>query len=61
MTPNYDIFRRLPDGESIWIEAVHNLDHARRRLADLMKAEPGDYIVYDLSQREIVVEHPSHI
>ncbi|MFZ0969192.1 MAG: hypothetical protein WAN13_13040 [Candidatus Acidiferrales bacterium] len=50
----YDIFRKLPDGASIWIEAVQTLELARTRLANLVKTQPGDYIVYDLSRRQIV-------
>jgi hypothetical protein len=52
----YDIFRRLPDGGPIWIEAVRTLEAARARLAHLMKAQPGNYFVYDLSIDKIV-EH----
>jgi hypothetical protein len=50
----YDIFRKLPDGASIWIEAVQTLELARTRLSNLAKTQPGDYIVYDLSRRQIV-------
>ena len=55
----YDIFRRLPDGAAVWIEAVQNLEHARRRLLDLMNIEPGNYMVYDLSHSRVVAEGPS--
>lgn len=54
MSLTYDIFRKLPDGASIWIEAVQTLELARARLANLVKTQPGDYIVYDLSRRQIV-------
>jgi hypothetical protein len=53
----YDIFRKLPDGASIWIEAVQTLELARTRLANLVKTQPGDYIVYDLSRRQIVTSN----
>jgi hypothetical protein len=52
----YDIFRRLPDGGPIWIEAVQTLEGARARLTSLLAAQPGDYFVYDLFQSKIV-EH----
>jgi hypothetical protein len=56
VTLAYDIFRKLPEGQSIWIEAVQNLELAHVRLATLTKSEPGDYILYDLSRRLIVAE-----
>ena len=54
MKVTYDIFRRLPDGGPIWIEAVQTLEGARARLACLLEAQPGDYFVYDLVQNKII-------
>ena len=55
MKPTYDIFRRLPDGGPIWIEAaVQSLECAKDRLQLLLEAQPGDYFVYDLFQSKIV-------
>jgi hypothetical protein len=50
----YDIFRRLPDGGPVWIEAVETLEGARARLRYLLEAQPGDYFVYDLVQNKII-------
>jgi hypothetical protein len=50
----YDIFRRLPDGGPVWIEAVETLESARARLRYLLEAQPGDYFVYDLVQNKII-------
>lgn len=50
----YDIFRRLPDGGPIWIEAVQTLEGAKLRLTSLLQTQPGDYFVYDLSHNKIV-------
>ena len=50
----YDIFRKLPDGAPIWIEAVHTLECAHLRLEKLNKVQPGDYFVYDLSRGKIM-------
>jgi hypothetical protein len=55
MQRTYDIFRKLPDGASIWIEAVNSLDLVQERLAHLAKNAPGDYVVYDLSRNEIAM------
>ena len=54
MKRTYDIFRRLPDGGPVWIEAVQTLEGARARLTLLSEAQPGDYFVYDLIQNKIV-------
>ncbi|HXU19076.1 MAG TPA: hypothetical protein VN788_00680 [Verrucomicrobiae bacterium] len=54
MKPTYDIFRRLPDGGPIWIEAVQSLQFAKDRLTSLLEAQPGEYFVYDLFQSKIV-------
>ena len=54
MKVTYDIFRRLPDGGPIWIEAVQTLEGARARLRYLLEAQPGDYFVYDLVHNKIV-------
>ena len=54
MKVTYDIFRRLPDGGPIWIEAVQTLEGAKARLRYLLEAQPGDYFVYDLVQNKII-------
>lgn len=60
MSLAYDIFRELPDGASIWVEAVQTLELARIRLANLIKTQPSDYVVYDLSRRQIVARAVPH-
>jgi hypothetical protein len=54
LTLPYDIFRKLPDGTPIWIEAVASLDMAKARLSNLRDHEPGDYIVYDASHSRFI-------
>ncbi len=54
MKRTYDIFRRLPDGGPVWIEAVQTLEGARARLMSLLEAQPGEYFVYDLVHNKIV-------
>ncbi len=56
MNLTYDIFRKLPDGVPIWVEAVQSLELAQVRLARLIKSHPGDYVVYDLSRRRVIAE-----
>ena len=49
MKLTYDIFRKLPSGGPIWIEAVQGLELARIRLSSLMRTHPSEYFVYDQS------------
>lgn len=45
-----DIFRTLPDGQFLWIEAVEGLEEAKSQLNKLAEEEPGDYFIYDTHQ-----------
>lgn len=47
MDAKLDIFRRLPNGQSIWISAVDGLEEARGEVRRLADSNPGDYFVYD--------------
>jgi len=50
----YDIFRKLPAGEPVWVEAVQGLEDAKSRLNELVSVRPGDYYIYDLGHERIV-------
>ena len=54
MKATYDIFKKLPSGSPIWIEAVQGLELARIRLDTLMKVDPGNYLLYDLANAKVV-------
>jgi hypothetical protein len=41
--------------ESVWLEAVQDLGTARFRLNQLASANPGEYFVFDLSAKQVVV------
>jgi len=47
MNAKFDIFRKLPDGQPIWVKAVEGLEEARRQLAEMATIAPGDYFIYD--------------
>lgn len=42
-----DIFRKLPDGQLLWVKAVENLDEATAQLRELAQINPGEYFIYD--------------
>jgi len=50
----YDIFRKLPDNSPIWIEAVEGLEQAKNRLGQLSSQIPGQYLVYDTTNRKFL-------
>jgi hypothetical protein len=45
-----DIFRSLPDGQCLWVEAVESLEEAKDQLLNLMRREPGEYFIFDPSR-----------
>jgi hypothetical protein len=42
-----DIFRKLPDGQLLWVKAVEGLEEAKSQLGRLAEVNPGDYMIYD--------------
>jgi len=42
-----DIFRKLPDGQLLWVKAVEGLEEAKSQLSRLATVNPGDYMIYD--------------
>ncbi|MFY9688788.1 MAG: hypothetical protein WA369_05340 [Candidatus Acidiferrales bacterium] len=54
MVVTYDIFRKLPAGDPVWVEAVRGLEDAKSRVQELVSARPGDYYIYDLGCERII-------
>jgi hypothetical protein len=54
-SPNLDIFKEDSAGHPIWVDAVGDLENARRRLSQLASVVPGDYFVFDQKTRQILV------
>ena len=55
MTAQYDIFKKTPNNDFIWVEAVEDISHARKRLIHLASKEPTEYRLWD-SARQMFVE-----
>ena len=47
MNYKLDIFRKLPDGQLLWVKAVEGLEEAKAQLNRLEVMNPGDYLIYD--------------
>jgi hypothetical protein len=54
MNETYDIFQHLAGTGPIWIEVVHGLDNARKRLAELLVARPGNYFIFDPRAAKVI-------
>lgn len=42
----YDILRNTVQENPIWVEAVENLEMAKRRVVELVARAPGQYLVF---------------
>jgi hypothetical protein len=45
-TFGYDILKKDSLGAPIWLEAVRDLDTAKKRVAELAENSPGEYVVF---------------
>jgi hypothetical protein len=55
MMAMFDIFMRLPDGQPVWIKAVHTLEEAELQLAQLAAKSPGDYFIFNVHNGQVTV------
>ncbi|HEY2461618.1 MAG TPA: hypothetical protein VGI16_12460 [Candidatus Acidoferrum sp.] len=54
MIAPFDLLKREPDGNIIWIEAVADLHSAHLRLQELATASPGEYLIFDQDHQTTV-------
>ncbi len=50
----YDILKKDSAGAPIWLEAVRDLDTAKKRVAELAENSPGEYVVFCEQTSQIV-------
>jgi hypothetical protein len=48
MDAKFDIFKRLPDGDPIWVQAIDGIEQAKEQLARLASSTPGEYFIYNV-------------
>jgi hypothetical protein len=53
-TDFFDVMRKRDDGTLIWVEAVNNVETAKKRIANLRSTAPGEYAIFDQSRQQIV-------
>ncbi len=60
MNHRFDIFKRLQNGNTLWITAVEGFREAKRRMTRLATISSGEYFIY-LQGEGIVAEFsPGH-
>ena len=53
-TSHLDIFKKDARGNPIWLDAVADLETARRRLEELAATLPGEYFAFDRITRRVI-------
>jgi hypothetical protein len=53
-----DIFKKLPDGQPIWIKAVNGFNEAKLQLTQLAASSPGDYFIFNTRTGQVIDENP---
>ena len=53
--PRFNLFTTDLGGNPVWLEALADLEAARFRLNQLASASPGEYFVFDLRTKQILV------
>jgi hypothetical protein len=57
MSPAYDLFERLPDGQPMWVKAVASMDDAQALIVNLIDSRGAvakDFFVYDVKRGAVV-------
>jgi hypothetical protein len=54
MGAKFDIFKKLPDGNPLWVKAVEGLEEAKAQLARLATNAPGEYFIYSVRNACVV-------
>ena len=54
MNSDYEIFQQRSDGSFVRIEAVKDIDQARKDLKNLVSTVPGDYRLWDSSGHKFI-------
>ena len=54
MDQKFDIFKKLPDGQPIWVRAVEGLAEAKQHLLQLTQTAPGEYFLYNSPSGQII-------
>lgn len=56
MVANFDIFKKLPDGKPLWVQAVGGLDEAKSHISRLStsSSSPGEYFLLNIRNGSVI-------
>jgi hypothetical protein len=54
MNAKFDIFKKLPDGNPLWVKAVDGLEEAKIHIARLAAVSPGEYFIFNVRNGSII-------
>jgi hypothetical protein len=54
MTAKYDIFKKTPENDFVWVEAVEDIVAAKKRLIGLASIAPTEYRLWDSVEQKFV-------
>jgi hypothetical protein len=57
MTAKYDIFKKTPENEFVWVEAVEDIVAAKKRLISLASSTPSKYLLWDSTEQRFIGPH----
>jgi hypothetical protein len=55
----YDVFKRLPDGATVWITTLEDFEEAKQRMARFGVISPAKYFVYFQGKGVVAEYSPS--
>ena len=58
MFPAFHIFKLQTDGRRRWVEAALSVESAKARVRALAASSPGEYVISNLTGREISIKSP---
>jgi hypothetical protein len=56
----FDVFKRLPDGNFVWISEKRNLQAAKDCIASLRRVVDGDYLIHSQTYGLIEANRARH-
>jgi hypothetical protein len=54
LTAKYDIFKKTPENDFVWVEAVEDIVAAKKRLISLTSATRTEYRLWDSVEQKFV-------
>jgi hypothetical protein len=54
VTAKYDIFKKTPQNDFVWVEAVEDIVAAKKRLISLTSASQTEYRLWDSAEQKFI-------